>query len=119
MKIAVCIKRTPDTETRIKISGDGKSIDDAGVKFVLNTYDEYAVEEALQLKERAGSGEVVVVSVGGDSSQETIRTALAMGADRGVLLKTDGASIKPGSIDLFGANIINPHSQISKWKTNM
>jgi electron transfer flavoprotein beta subunit len=95
VKIAVCIKRTPDTETRIKISGDGKSIDDAGVKFVLNTYDEYAVEEALQLKERAGSGEVVVVSVGGDSSQETIRTALAMGADRGVLLKTDGAPIDP------------------------
>ncbi len=95
MKIAVCIKRTPDTETRIKISGDGKSIDEAGVKFVLNPYDEYAVEEALQLKERVGSGEVVIVSVGGDSSQETIRTALAMGADRGVLLKTDSASIDP------------------------
>ncbi len=95
MKIAVCIKRTPDTETRIKISSDGKSIDEAGVKFVLNTYDEYAVEEALQLKERAGSGEVVIVSAGGDSSQETIRTALAMGADRGVLLKTDGASLDP------------------------
>ena len=95
MKIAVCIKRTPDTETRIKISGDGKSIDEAGVKFVLNPYDEYAVEEALQLKERVGSGEVVIVSVGGDSSQETIRTALAMGADRGVLLKPDSASIDP------------------------
>ena len=95
MKIAVCIKRTPDTETRIKISGDGKSIDEAGVKFVLNPYDEYAVEEALQLKERVGSGEVVIVSVGGDSSQETIRTALAMGADRGVLLKPDNASIDP------------------------
>lgn len=95
MKLAVCIKRTPDTETRIKIAGDGKRIDEAGVKFVLNTYDEYAVEEALQLKERAGSGEVVVVTAGTEASQETIRTALAMGADRGVLLKVDGASIDP------------------------
>jgi len=95
VKLAVCIKRTPDTETRIKIAGDGKRIDEAGVKFVLNTYDEYAVEEALQLKERAGSGEVVVVTVGTEASQETIRTALAMGADRGVLLKVDGASIDP------------------------
>lgn len=95
MKLAVCIKRTPDTETRIKIAGDRKRIDEAGVKFVLNTYDEYAVEEALQLKERAGSGEVVVVTAGTEASQETIRTALAMGADRGVLLKVDGASIDP------------------------
>jgi electron transfer flavoprotein beta subunit len=95
VKLAVCIKRTPDTETRIKIAGDGKRIDEAGVKFVLSTYDEYAVEEALQLKERAGSGEVVVVTVGTEASQETIRTALAMGADRGVLLKVDGASIDP------------------------
>lgn len=95
MKIAVCIKRTPDTETRIKIAADGKSIDEAGVKFVLNPYDEYAVEEALALKESAGAGEVVVISAGTDSSQETIRSALAMGADRGVLLKTDAASIDP------------------------
>ncbi len=95
MKIAVCIKRTPDTETRIKIAADGKSIDEAGVKFVLNPYDEYAVEEALKLKEGAGSGEVVIISVGSDSSQETIRSAFAMGADRGVLLKTDAASIDP------------------------
>ena len=93
MKLAVCIKRTPDTETRIKIAGDGKRIDEAGVKFVLNPYDEYAVEEALQLKERAGQGEVVVITVGGDASQETIRTALAMGADRGVLLKSDAVGI--------------------------
>ncbi len=95
MKIAVCVKRTPDTETRIKIASDGKSIDEAGVKFVLNPYDEYAVEEALKLKEAAGSGEVVVVSVGAASAQETIRNALAMGADRGVLLKTDAVSLDP------------------------
>ena len=94
MKIAVCIKRVPDTETRIKVGADGKSIDEAGVKFVLNPYDEFAVEAALKLKE-SGGGEVVVIALGTDASQETIRTALAMGADRGVLLKTDARAADP------------------------
>lgn len=75
MKIAVCIKRVPDTETRIKIGPDGKSIDESGVKFVVNPYDEFAIEAALQLKEKAGSGEVVVISLGAEASQETIRQA--------------------------------------------
>ncbi len=88
MKIAVCIKRVPDTETRIKVAGTTK-IDEAGVKFIANPYDEFAVEAALQLKQKAG-GEIVAVSLGPDSAQETIRTALAMGADRGLHLKTDG-----------------------------
>ncbi len=95
MKTAVCVKRVPDSEARIKIAADGRSIDEAGVKFVLNPYDEFAVEEALKLKGATGAGEVVVVSVGGDASQETIRTALAMGADRGVLLKTDRRPLDP------------------------
>ena len=89
MKIAVCIKRVPDSETRVKIAGDGASLDEAGVKFILNPYDEFAVEEALRRKEKAGSGEVVVLSLGPAAAQETIRTTLAMGADRGVLLQTD------------------------------
>ena len=89
MKIACCIKRVPDSETRVKIGADGKRIDEAGVKFVLNPYDEFAVEEALQRKEKAGAGEVVVVCLGPAAAQETIRTALAMGADRGVLLQAD------------------------------
>ncbi|MFQ5549738.1 MAG: electron transfer flavoprotein subunit beta/FixA family protein, partial [Gemmatimonadales bacterium] len=88
MKIAVCVKRVPDTEARIKIDASGKTVDPAGMKFVLNPYDEFAVEEALRLKDATGEGEVVVYSVGDDSSQEVMRTALAMGADRGVLLKT-------------------------------
>ncbi len=95
MKIAVCVKRVPDTETRIKIAADGRSIDESGVKFILNPYDEYAVEEALRRKEAAGAGEVVLIALGTDASQETIRTALAMGADRGVLLKTDQRSLDP------------------------
>ncbi len=95
MNIAVCVKRVPDTETRIKIDAGGKSIDESGVKFVLNPYDEFAVEEALKLKEQAGTGEVVAVSLGSDASQETIRTTLAVGADRGVLLRTDVRSLDP------------------------
>src|SRR5919198_3446073 len=89
MKIAVCIKRVPDSETRVRIAADGKSLDEAGVKFILNPYDDFAVEEALRRKEAAGTGEVVVVALGSAAAQETIRTALAMGADRGVLLQTD------------------------------
>jgi electron transfer flavoprotein beta subunit len=89
MKIAVCVKRVPDSETRVKIASDGKSLDEAGVKFILNPYDEFAVEEALRRKEKAGSGEVVVIALGPTAAQETIRTALAMGADRGILLQAD------------------------------
>jgi len=89
MKIAVCIKRVPDSETRVKIAADGKSLDEAGVKFILNPYDEFAVEEALRRKEKAGAGEVVVIALGPAAAQETIRTTLAMGADRGILLQTD------------------------------
>ena len=98
MKIAVCIKRVPDTATRIKIGADGKSIVEDGVKFVLNPYDEYAIEEALQLKEKSGDGEVVAVAMGSDASQETIRGALAMGVDRGILLQTDAVSLNPVAV---------------------
>jgi len=91
LKIAVCIKRVPDTETRIKVGADARSIDPAGVKFVMNPYDEFAVEEALRLKERSGTGEVLILCVGTEAAQETMRVALAMGADRGILLRTDQA----------------------------
>jgi electron transfer flavoprotein beta subunit len=84
----VCVKRVPDTEARIRIAGDEKSIDTAGVKFVMNPYDEFAVEAGLKHRESAGSGEVTVISVGQADSAETLRTALAMGADKAVLLTT-------------------------------
>ena len=87
MKIAVCIKRVPDSETRFKIAGDGASIDQTGVKYDMNDFDSWAVEAALQLKEKKGQGEVVVLSLGPDAVQETIRKALSMGADRGIQLK--------------------------------
>ena len=126
MNIAVCIKRVPDSETRVKIGSDAKRLDEAGVKFVLNPYDEFAVEEALQRKEKAGSGEVAVICVGPAAAQETIRTALAMGADRGVLLQTDvmptdgfvtaqalAAELKAGTWDLilFGKMAIDDYNQ--------
>src|SRR5258705_382992 len=126
MKIAVCIKRVPDSETRVKIGSDGKRIDEAGVKFVLNPYDEFAVEEALQRKEKAGAGEVAVICLGPAAAQETIRTALAMGADRGVLLQSDAipadgfvtaqaiaAELKPTAWDLilFGKMAIDDYNQ--------
>lgn len=87
MNIIVCIKRTPDTETRIRIADGGASIDPSGVKFIVSPYDEFAVENALRAKEAAGEGAVTVVTVGDASSKETLRSALAMGADGGVLLE--------------------------------
>ncbi|OGU82941.1 MAG: electron transfer flavoprotein subunit beta [Ignavibacteria bacterium RBG_16_35_7] len=86
MKIAVCVSHVPDTATKIKINSEGKSIDPIGVTFVVNPYDEYAIEEALKTKEKFG-GEVFAISVGGEANKETIRKALAMGADNGILLK--------------------------------
>ena len=88
MKIAVCVSHVPDTATKIKINSTGKSIDPTGVTFVVNPYDEYAIEEALKSREKFG-GEVAVVSVCGEANKETIRKALAMGADNGTLLKDD------------------------------
>lgn len=88
MKIAVCISQVPDTTTKVKISSDGKSIDSAGVTYIINPYDEYGVEEALKLKEKYG-GETIAVSVGKDAVKETIRKAFAMGIDKGILIKTD------------------------------
>lgn len=82
LKLGVLLKTVPDTETKIKLTGDMTGIDPQGVKFVINPFDEYAVEEALQIKEQLKDGSTVtVVSLGTDRSVETLRTALAMGAD--------------------------------------
>ena len=90
MKIAVCLKPVPATDTRVKVEGGGKRLDPAGVSMVINPYDEFALEEALKLKEAAGAGEVVLLTVGPASFGATIRNGLAMGADSAVLLGTDG-----------------------------
>jgi len=84
LDIIVCIKRVPDTEARVKVAGDGKTLDPSGVQFIMAPYDEIAVEKALQLKEAAGSGTVTVVTVGPPEATKELRTALAMGADAAV-----------------------------------
>lgn len=88
MKIIACIKQVPDTESQIKVAPDGTSIVQDDIKWVMNPYDEFGVEEALQLKEKFG-GEVIVVGLGPKRVTESIRTALAMGADKGILVTDD------------------------------
>jgi len=88
MKLAVCINHVPDTAAKITIATDGKNIDKTGITFVLNPYDEIAIEECLRLKEKNG-GEVIAISLGGDAHKETLRKALAMGVDKAVHLKDD------------------------------
>lgn len=114
MKIAVCIKRVPDMDVRFSIAPDGKSLNPGDLKYDISDFDGYAVEAALQFNEKQGPGEVVIISLGPDGAQETIRKALGMGADRGILLKCDAppfdgaaiaaalaAELKDGGYDLI------------------
>lgn len=91
MNSIVCIKRVPDSATRVRIAADVPAIDPAGVKYVLNPYDEYALEEAIRRKEEAGEGSVTAITLGPEAAKETLRTALAMGADEAVLLRSEGS----------------------------
>lgn len=96
MNTIVCIKQVPDTETQIRIAPDGRRIATDGVKFIVNPYDEYAVEEAVRIKERLKAGSVVAVTVGPERAKEALRTVLAMGADRALHL-VDKAFAGPDS----------------------
>lgn len=89
MKILVPVKRVVDFNVKIRVKPDGSGVELANVKMSMNPFDEIAVEEAIRLKEKGAASEIVVVSVGPSKAQETIRTALAMGADRGILIETD------------------------------
>ncbi len=88
MKIVVCVNHVPDTETKIKVAADNSTIDRTGVNYMLNPYDEFAVEEGLRLREKQG-GELTVLSLGSDAHKETLRKALAMGVEKAILLKDD------------------------------
>jgi electron transfer flavoprotein beta subunit len=114
LKIAVCIKRVPDMEMRFSIAADRKTIDPSGLKYEMGDFDGYALEVGLQLTEKQGPGEVVILSVGPDGVQETLRKGLAMGATRAVQLKADevpvdgwaiahalAAELKDGGFDLI------------------
>jgi electron transfer flavoprotein beta subunit len=114
LKIAVCLKRVPEMELRFSIAADRKSLEQSGLKYEISDFDGYALEVGLQLVERAGAGEVVVLCLGPDGVQETLRKALAMGAARAVQLKADevpfdglaiaealAAELKAGEYDLI------------------
>ena len=90
MKILVPVKRVVDFNVKIRIKPDGSGVELANVKMSMNPFDEIAVEEALRLKEAGKATEIIAVSIGPQQAAETIRTALAMGADRGILVKVDG-----------------------------
>jgi electron transfer flavoprotein beta subunit len=91
MKILVPVKRVVDYNVKIRVKADGSGVELANIKMSMNPFDEIAVEEAIRLKEAGKATEIVAVSIGPAQASETIRTALAMGADRGILVKTDGA----------------------------
>ncbi len=123
MKIAVCIKRVPDMDVRFRVGADGTSLDETGLKFDINDFDAWAVEAALQLKEKNAGSEVTAISLGPDAAQETIRKALSMGVDRGVHLKADkvpfdgfaiakalSEEIKTGGYDLILFGKMSPDS---------
>jgi len=91
MKVLVPVKRVVDANVKVRVKGDGTGVELANVKMAMNPFDEIAVEEAIRLKEAGKADEIVVVSIGPAQAQETLRTALAMGADRAILVKTDEA----------------------------
>src|SRR5205807_2952994 len=97
LKVVVCVRRVPDTAARIKITSDGKSIVTSDAEFVINPYEEYALEQGVQLKEKHG-GEVTVLTLGPEKSTSVILKALALGADKGIHLKTENFPDDPSAI---------------------
>ena len=89
MKVLVPVKRVIDYNVKVRVKSDQSGVDLANVKMSMNPFDEISVEEAVRLKEKGSAEEIIVVSIGPQQAQETLRTALAMGADRGILIKTD------------------------------
>ena len=113
MKILVAVKRVVDYNVKIRVKADGSGVELANVKMSMNPFDEIGVEEAVRLKEAGKATEVIAVSIGPQQSQETLRTALAMGADRAILVKTDGiveplavAKILKGIVDAEKPEIV-------------
>ena len=96
MKVLVAVKRVVDFNVKIRVKSDGSGVELANVKMSMNPFDEIAVEEVIRLKEKGSVTEIVAISIGPTKSQETIRTALSMGADRGILVETpEGQAIEP------------------------
>src|SRR6202011_2647267 len=105
MKILVPVKRVVDFNVKVRVKADGSGIDLANVKMAMNPFDEIAVEEAVRLKEAGVATEVIVVSAGTPQSQEVLRTALAMGADRAILVET-AVDLQPLAVAKLMAAIV-------------
>ena len=105
MKALVCVKRVIDYNVRIRVKSDKSGVEKDNVKMSMNPFDEIAVEEAVRLKEKGILTEIVVLSIGTESSQETIRTGLAMGGDRGILVKSSDEDIDPLNVGKIIKNI--------------
>lgn len=98
MNIVVLLKQVPDTETKIRVTGDKSGIEKNDIKWIINPYDEFAIEEALKTKERLKEGSVTVVTVGPDRTVEALRTAVAMGADNAIHVKTDSDALDTATV---------------------
>ena len=105
MKALVCVKRVIDYNVKIRVKSDKSGVEKNNVKMSMNPFDEIAVEEAVRMKEKGVINEIIILSVGDENSQETIRTGLAMGGDRGVLIKTTDSDIDPINIAKLIKNI--------------
>ena len=105
MKILVPVKRVIDYNVKVRVKPDNSGVELANVKMAMNPFDEIAVEQALRIKEASQAEEVIAISIGPQESQDTIRTALAMGADRGILVKTDH-DIEPLAVAKILKNIV-------------
>ena len=109
MKILVPVKRVIDSNVKVRVKSDGGGVDLANVKMAMNPFDEIAVEEAVRIKERGEAVEVIAISIGGAKAQDTLRTALAMGADRAILVKTD-AIVEPLSVAKILKSVVEKES---------
>ena len=109
MKVLVPVKRVVDFNVKVRVKADGSGVELANVKMSMNPFDEIAVEEAIRLREQGKATEIVAVSVGPAQAAETIRTALAMGADRGILVKTD-APVEPLAVAKILKKIVEQES---------
>ncbi len=109
MKILVPVKRVIDSNVKVRVKSDGGGVDLANVKMAMNPFDEIAVEEAVRIKERGEAEEVIAISIGGAKAQDTLRTALAMGADRAILVKTD-AIVEPLSVAKILKSVVEKES---------
>ncbi len=109
MKILVPVKRVINSNVKVRVKSDGGGVDLANVKMAMNPFDEIAVEEAVRIKERGEAEEVIAISIGGAKAQDTLRTALAMGADRAILVKTD-AIVEPLSVAKILKSVVEKES---------